>query len=222
MRPAYEGFRGGAPASRVRSANDKPINSTGRFVVYWMIAARRPHWNFALDRAVAWAGELRTPLVVLEPLRVDYPFASDRLHRFVIDGMADNRQAFSGSSILYYPYVEPSRDAGKGLLARLARDASIIVTDDYPCFFLPNAVAAAAEQVPVRLEVVDGNGLVPLSSAPRAYPAAVHYRRFIQGVLRRELATAPSSKPPGAHAQALTSLGSLPADVTERWPAASS
>jgi deoxyribodipyrimidine photo-lyase len=221
MRQAYEGFLGGAPASRVRSANDKPINPDGRFVLYWMIAARRPHWNFALDRAVAWAGELRAPLVVLEPLRVDYPFASDRLHRFVIDGMADNRQAFSGSQILYYPYVEPNRGAGKGLLARLARDASIIVTDDYPCFFLPNAVAAAAERVSVRLEAVDGNGLVPLSSAPRAYPAAVHYRRFMQDVLRRELASAPSSKPLAAQGGVAKPLESMPADVTERWPAAS-
>ena len=37
-----------------------------------------------------WARRLRRPLVVLEALRCGYPWASDRLHRFVLDGMADN------------------------------------------------------------------------------------------------------------------------------------
>ena len=49
--------------------------------------------SFALDRAVGWARELGKPLVILEALRVGYPWASDRLHRFVLDGMADNVSA---------------------------------------------------------------------------------------------------------------------------------
>src|SRR5690349_10006387 len=96
------GFTGGAPPLRVRTANTHPINHTGRFVLYWMIATRRSRSNFALDRAMAWAVELGRPLVVLEALRVDYPFASARLHRFVIDGMADNARAFGGTPVLYH------------------------------------------------------------------------------------------------------------------------
>ena len=41
----------------------------------------------------AVADELRRPLLVFEPLRCDYRWASDRLHRFVLDGMAANRAA---------------------------------------------------------------------------------------------------------------------------------
>ena len=52
-----------------------------------MIAARRTRWNFALQRAVERCVELGKPLVILEPLDVDYPWASDRLHHFVLDGM---------------------------------------------------------------------------------------------------------------------------------------
>lgn len=170
MHSVHEGFLGGAPALRVRAANDKAVNPAGRFVLYWMIATRRASSNFALDRAVAWCRELGLPLVVLEALRVDYPWASDRLHRFVIDGMADNVRAFSASGALYYPYVEPGKGAGKGLLARLSEDAALIVTDDYPCFFLPQAVAAAATRVAIRLEAVDSNGLLPLAAVPQAYP----------------------------------------------------
>jgi glycogen operon protein len=36
---------------------------------------------------------------------------------------------------------------------------SVVVSDEFSCFFLPRMVAAAAEQVPVRFELVDGIGL---------------------------------------------------------------
>src|SRR4051794_35018719 len=97
-----EGFTGGAPPLRVRAANDRPVNANGAFVLYWMIAARRPTYNFALDRSIAWTPELGRPIVVLEALRVDYPHGSDRLHRFVLDGMAANARAFSSQSVLYH------------------------------------------------------------------------------------------------------------------------
>jgi deoxyribodipyrimidine photo-lyase len=219
MLSTREGFQGGAPALRVRSANDKAISPDGTFVLYWMIAARRSRSNFALDRAMAWAVELGRPLVVLEALRVDYPFASDRLHRFVIDGMADNKRAFANSPALYYPYVEPEPGAGRGLLEALARDAAVVVTDEYPCFFLPQAVAAAAGRVAVRLEAVDSNGLLPLAAVPQAYPAAVHHRRFMQGALRAQLASVPSDSPLSTDLP--PRLESLPAAVLERWPSVS-
>ena len=49
-------------------------------------------------------------------------------------------------------------------MAAFAAEASVIMTDDFPCSFLPHVVKAAAARVDVRLEVVDSNGLVPLVS----------------------------------------------------------
>jgi deoxyribodipyrimidine photo-lyase len=106
---------------RVRAINICRVRSKGDFVLYWMIAARRSEFNFGLERAVAWARRLNCPIVVLEALRVDYPWASDRFHAFVIQGMADNAVAFSSQAILYYPYVEPSRGAARGLLEALGQ-----------------------------------------------------------------------------------------------------
>src|SRR5580704_14129089 len=108
-----------------------------------MIAFRRTRWNFALDHAIARARELKKPLVILEALRCDYPWASDRLHRFVLDGIAEKvealaeRQAAQNGCATYYPYVEPAVGAGNGLLEALAEGACVVVTDDFPCFFLP-------------------------------------------------------------------------------------
>ncbi len=211
-------FHAGAPLSRVRPVNDKPVRGDATVVLYWMIAARRSTANFALDRAAAWAVELGRPLVVLEALRVDYPYASDRLHRFVLDGMAANARAFERTPVLYYPYVEAARGAGKGLLERLARDAAVVVTDDYPCFFLPRAVSRAGETIDAHLEAVDSNGLLPFASVPRAYPAAVHFRRYMQSALRDHLRHVPSTTLPSTLP---SRLPGLPEDVVARWPRAS-
>src|SRR4051794_33351079 len=108
---------------RVRCVNDRAINPDGDFVLYWMIAARRTRWSPALERAIAWAVELGKPLVVLEALRADYPWASARFHKFVIDGMAENGHRLGQAGVLYYPYVEPAIGKGRGLLARMAKDA---------------------------------------------------------------------------------------------------
>ena len=82
------------PTLRLRGLNHAAIRSGGRYVLYWMTATRRPVWNFGLQRAADWARSLRQPLLVLEALRCDYRWASDRLHHFVIAGMADNQTSF--------------------------------------------------------------------------------------------------------------------------------
>src|SRR6185369_316236 len=146
---------------------------------------------------------------VLEPLRCGYLWASDRLHRFVLDGMATNFRATAGRNVFYYPYVEPKAGAGSGLLAALAKRAAVVVTDDYPAFFLPRMVAAAAERLSVRLEAVDSNGLLPLRSADKDFVTAAHFRRFLQKALPAELARFPAEDP---LARLPPRLKSLPAE----------
>ena len=101
-------------------------------------AYRRCSWNFSLQRAVEWAGaSWANRWSILEALRCGYPWASDRIHQFMIQGMADNAAALGRKRVLYYPYVEPAADAGKGLLAALAARSAVVISDDFPCFFLP-------------------------------------------------------------------------------------
>ena len=70
---------GKVPQIRVAAMNSAPVREDGDHVVYWMIAFRRTRWNFALDRAIEWARDLKKPLVVLDALRCDYQWASDRI-----------------------------------------------------------------------------------------------------------------------------------------------
>jgi deoxyribodipyrimidine photo-lyase len=210
------------PEIRIQIPHPVPVRPDGDYVLYWMIAFRRLGWSFALEQAAGYARELGKPLVILEPLRAGYPWASDRFHRFVIDGMAEHARRLAKSRVLYYPYVEPEPGAGKGLLEALARRACVVVTDDYPAFFLPRMVAAAARSLAgagVRLETVDSNGLLPLRATDRTFPAAYHFRRFLQKTLPHHLGDMPAADP---LAEPLPPrLKSLPEEVLRRWPAAS-
>jgi len=160
-----------------------------------MVACRRPRWSFALQHAAARAEELGKPLVVLEALRVGYPWASDRLHRFILDGMRANHAWLRDRNVVYYPYVEPEHGAGRGLLAALCKSACLVVSDDYPAFFIPRMQNAAAGRIDARLEVVDGNGILPLRATDKVFSRAFDFRRFLQKTLPAHLAQQPLEDP---------------------------
>ncbi len=208
------------PPLRIRQLNRNSRNNNGQFVLYWMTAFRRPFYNFALQRAVELARELQKPLVVLEALRCDYPYASDRLHRFILNGMADNAEHFATTAAYYHPYVESEGGAGKGLLLELAASACLIVSDDYPGFFLPKMNQAAATKVKVLLEAVDSNGLLPLRSADKDFPTAYAFRRFLQKELPGHLFDFPLQDP--LLKANIPQLTELPVQLTQRWPRAAS
>ncbi|MFH2005338.1 MAG: deoxyribodipyrimidine photolyase [bacterium] len=211
-------FPSAVPAVRIRASNPQPVNPQGRYVLFWMIGARRTRYSFALERAVQHAVELNAPLVILEPLRVDDPFASARLHRFLLDGMADTAQRLASRRVLYHPYVEPEPGAGRGLVQALAQQAAVVVTDWFPSFMIPRLVAAAAAQLPVRLEEVDSNGLLPLAATDRVFRRAVDFRRHLQRTLLDAIPQLPQPDP--LVRKPLPVLDSLPAAILRRWPAA--
>ncbi len=205
------------PPNRIRTANERPAGG-GRYVLYWMIGARRARWNFALEHAAAQARARHLGLVVFEPLRADYPWASARFHRFVIDGMTDNARALAVPGVTYFPHVESRPGEARGLLAALAAEAALVVTDDVPGFFLPRMIARAATELPVRLDAVDGNGLLPLGSTDRAYPTAYAFRRLVQNSLASHLAERPAAQPLPAGGLPVAAPA-LPGAVTRRWRA---
>jgi deoxyribodipyrimidine photo-lyase len=215
MGPGDERLRGAVPPTRVCVLDDRPPRADAAYVLYWMIAARRTHHSFALQRARAWAEALRRPLVVLEPLRVDYRWAADRHHVFVLQGMADQRARLRAAGVRYLPYVERERGAGRGLVAALAEQAAVVITDDAPISFLPRMVAAAGRRLGVRLEAIDDNGLLPMRSTERVFTRAHSFRAHLQRMLPEHLRHVPSPDPlAGYDLPAAT----LPRAVLQRWP----
>lgn len=183
------------PPIRIRLANQAPVRSEADYVLYWMTSFRRPYRNFSLERAANWAQHLGKPLLIFEPLRWDYPWACPRFHQFVVDGMRDHQRHFSSRAVHYLPYVEPGPGAARGLLEQLTSRACLVVSDDFPCFFLPRMQQAVAARLTISLELVDSNGLLPLRAAPKAYERAVDFRRFLQKNLTVHLQSPPRFDP---------------------------
>lgn len=162
--------------ARIRLVNGHQSNLRGDFVLYWMQAYRRLGANHALDHALHLARSLRKPLVAYEGLRIDYPWASARLHRFMIDGMVDNAKTAKRLGINYWPYVETPDQSARGLLQSIAKKACAIITDDYPAFIVPGQIASLARKIDIPLIAVDGNGIVPLKLLGAVVSACAHLR----------------------------------------------
>ena len=189
------------PDLRIRRLPN-PGRTAGRFVLYWMVGARRLTWNPALDHAVALARHLDLGLLVFEPLRIDYPWASARFHTFALQGMVDNAATAAGvPGVTYFPYVEPAPGASRGLLDALAAEAAVVVADDVPGFFQARMVDRVA----------------PMRAPGQAFPTAFAFRRYLQAHLAAFLPYRPTPDP---FATPLASAApALPPTVTARWPA---
>lgn len=176
---------------RVIALNDKPVNNGGRYVLYWMQMYKRVDDNHALIWAIRKANELKLPLVVYEGLKYYYPWASDRLHTFILEGVEQKRLEFDRLGIRYVFYLQKDADSPKNTVASLARRAALIVTDDFPCFIIPEHNRRVAMRAEIAVHAVDSNGIIPMSKFEKEEYAAYTIRPKINKLLENYLKPLP-------------------------------
>ena len=93
-------------SSRVTKLNNALENTKGRYVLYWMQMFKRASHNYALNFAIQMANERQLPLVVYEGLTFSYPWANDRFHTFILEGVAEKYDEFSARGIRYIFYLQ--------------------------------------------------------------------------------------------------------------------
>lgn len=169
-------------SSRVTKLNESKVNTKGRYVLYWMQMFKRASHNYALNFAIEMANERQLPLVVYEGLKFYYPWASDRIHTFILEGVTEKQAEFSERGIRYIFYLQRNDRDPRDTVAKLAREAALLVTDDYPCFIIPEHNKRIA-QLKLPVYAVDANGMVPLSALPKEEYAAYTIRPKINRLL---------------------------------------
>ncbi len=177
---------------RTTLLNDARENTRARYVLYWMQMFKRATRNHALNFAARMANERGLPLVVYEGLKYYYPWASDRLHTFILEGVAEKREEFARRGIRYVFYLQRHARDPRRTVARLAKQAAIIVTDDFPCFIIPEHNRRIVEQVSVPVYTVDSNGIIPLSAFTKEEYAARTIRPKIKRLLPVHLKSIPT------------------------------
>lgn len=180
---------------RIRNLNNHSISDEGDFVLYWMQMYKRFHYNFALEYAVELANELNKPLLIYEGLSASYPWASDRFHTFILEGMNESVREAEAAGINYFPYAEPDVGHGKGLLYHIAENACAIVTDDYPAFIMTEHNRKASQKVDIPYFVVDSNGLIPFSLTEKAPYSAYFFRKIMQRHFVDSIQSLPAENP---------------------------
>jgi deoxyribodipyrimidine photo-lyase len=139
-----------------------PDNPKGSFVLYWAQSARRMRSNLALDYAIHAANEAGLPVVVYESLRPDYAEANDRIHSFILEGVAANRRDANARGLRYQFFLPRTRDDARGVVRGLSARARLVVTDDYPTFVVREQTASFAPRACCPVTLVDNNGILPM------------------------------------------------------------
>ncbi|MCR9142462.1 MAG: hypothetical protein NXI24_09440 [bacterium] len=196
----------------------------GEFVLYWMQIHRRLHSNFALEYAIGHANQLGKPLLIVEALRCGYPWASDRVHHFIMQGMAEHATVAEKRGLNYYAFLENPDHSGSGMLETLARRACLIVSDEFPAYIIPAHNKALTEKLvnnrasDVPFITIDANGVIPLQATEKAPYAAYNFRNILQKLFPEAWEHPPLDDP--LERLINRSHVSFPKDFTQRYPRA--
>jgi deoxyribodipyrimidine photo-lyase len=159
---------------RVRKLNDREPREG--YVLYWSQMNRRAESNHALAFAADLANQRGVPVLFYEGLTCTYPFANDRFHTFLLEGVPETARRLDKLGIGYVFHLRKRRADRDDALYRLAAGAAAVVTDDYPAFI----AAQHNRSVPSRLEIpyyaVDSSCIVPMAHFDKQEYAAYTFR----------------------------------------------
>lgn len=170
---------------RIHAGREPGPRGGGELVLYWMQTTHRAHDNFALEFAIEQANLLGLPVLVYHGLRPDYPWASDRLHTYILESVVDLRAAFETLGIQYAFYLDTTGGphAGPSPLVALAERAALVVTDYFPTFIVPRQTRALREKVETPVIAVDSCTVVPMRYHAREHATARGIRPALHAAL---------------------------------------
>jgi len=128
-------------APRVRALNDRVAQPGGRYVLCWLQQALRARDNPVIDASIRLGNAIGLPVLVYHGVREDYPYASDRLHRFILGASRDLGAGCRDRGVACVQHVDRAGHREKGLVHRLGAEAAAIVLEDGR--WLDDAAAAA-------------------------------------------------------------------------------
>lgn len=145
---------------RILPLNQREV-CTGQYVLYWMQASQRAEWNHAMEYAIDRANALKTPVVAAFGLTADFPEANARHYRFMLEGLRQVEKDLARRGIRLVV-----RDQGPvECIARLAKDACLVVVDEGHLRVQRQWRAEVAETIACPLIEVETNVIVPVETA---------------------------------------------------------
>jgi deoxyribodipyrimidine photo-lyase len=159
-----------------------------RYVLYWAQVNRRIDSNRALAFAAELANGSGLPLLIYEALTCSHPWANDRFHTFILEGVQENAARAERLGAGYVFYHRARRSDPNDILYRLARDAKAVVTDLFPSYI------SKSFHLSVPYHAIDASTIVPTELIPEPKYAAYSIRSKIHRLLPQYLQPVPKVK----------------------------
>ncbi|UAJ08956.1 deoxyribodipyrimidine photo-lyase [Polymorphobacter megasporae] len=148
-------------ALRVRALNDRRLAPDGHFILCWIQQALRARDNPVIDAAIRLGNAHGLPVLVYHGVRENYPYASDRLHHFILGSSRDLAIGCRERGLACVQYLDRANHREKGLVYRLAAEAVAVVAEDQPVFVARWQAKQLAARIAVPVYAVDAACLVP-------------------------------------------------------------
>ncbi len=168
---------------RARQLNSAGLRTGADYVLYWSQMNRRADANQALDFAIELANELALPVLFYEGLTCTHPYASDRFHTFILQGVPEMQKRLKARGIGYTFHLRLRPSDPNDVVYRLAARAAAVVTDDYPTFIAARHNASVAPKLDVAFYAVDASCIVPMACFEKREYAAYTIRPKIHKLL---------------------------------------
>src|SRR5262249_27548425 len=144
--------------------------------------------------AAGLANQRGLPLLIYEALTCSHPWANDRFHTFVLEGVPENakRAAKRGAGYVFYHRARLSDP--NDILYKLAKKAAAVVTDDFPSYIPREFNARVEDRIDAPYHVVEASTVVPMEEIGSQQYAAYTIRPKIHKLLDRFLQPSPQVK----------------------------
>jgi photolyase PhrII len=183
------------------------------FVLYWMRTAARGHENPALDVALECANMLGRPVFVYHGLSERYPYASDRHHRFILEGAREVQAELESRGIGYGFHL--GRPGHRGpYLKQLGGMACLVVTEDMPTPPMRRWTERLCSAIDTPVWTVDTACILPMSLSLHLPERAFRFREELDG-LRAERLVRPWMDVQPERGPYVPSLPFQPLDLSE-------
>lgn len=169
-------------ARRVRPLNAAPMNASARYVLCWLQQALRASDNPVIDAAVVLGNALGLPVLVYHGVREDYPYASDRLHAFILGASRDLERDCFKRGLTCVQFVDRPAHRQRGLVYRLAGDAAAIFVEDQPAFVAQWQSERFAAGAATTVFAVNAACLVPPAALEQGVGTTAAFRRRHENV----------------------------------------
>ena len=178
---------------RISYLNEKK-EQKGKYIIYWMQASQRTHYNQALEMAIRIANQRSLPVMVYFELIDHFPEANLRHYYFMLEGLKEVSGELNDLVIQIMINYPPDKQYPD--LLELSRKAVMVITDCGYLRFQRQWRENVAGQLPCMMMQVESDVVIPVEtvSSKEEYTAGTFrpkINRLIQNYLKPIKMTTP-------------------------------